>query len=169
MSEQKKTALIRLGVILGIALIAGILYVCGVFTDNAHFLVINQAEDDIYEVILRISYTGDVLRDEHSQCQVSGKLKNFQNEHYPIPYGEKVRMETGHREDVAVGDRAEIMFFVLTDQRQNTPSNVIGEQIVNTPMTVPLAKGKRTVLILTGNRESGYYLTFDGLVNWVFS
>jgi hypothetical protein len=34
-------------------------------------------------------------------------------------------------------------------------------------MDIPLAKGKRTVLILTGNKESGYYLTYDGLVNWV--
>ena len=167
MSEYKKTRLIRLGVFLGIALIAGILYVCGVFTDNAHFLVVNRADDDIYELILSVSYTGDVQRDMHSQCQVSGKLKNFQNEHYPFPYGERVPMETGHREDVAVGDRAQIMFYVLTDQRYNTPSNVIGTPIVNTPMDIPLAKGKRTVLILTGNKENGYYLTYDGLVNWI--
>ncbi len=168
MSEQKKTALIRLGVILGIAVIAGILYICGLFDDNAHFMVVNRAEDDIFEVRLDVSYTGDVIWDLHAGSQVSGKLKNFQNEHYPIPYGEKVQMDPGHRKDVIVGERAQILCYVLTDPIIDATSNVIGEQIVNTPMTVPLAKGKRTVLILTGNRESGYYLTFDGLVNWVF-
>ena len=43
----------------------------------------------------------------------------------------------------------------------------MGEQVVNTPMDVPLMKGKRTVLILTGSKDSGYTLTPDGFVNWL--
>ena len=168
MSEHKKTNLVRLAVFLGIAVIAGLLYLFGVFDDNAHFLVINRADDEIFEVRLDVSYTGDVKRDLHASSQVSGKLKNFQNEHYPIPYGERVRMDPGHREDVIVGDRAQIQCYVMTDPIIDATTGVIGQRVVNTPTDVPLAKGKRTVLILTGNRESGYCLTFDGFVNWVF-
>lgn len=166
MSESKKTKLIRLAVILGILIIAGALYVFGVFDDNAHFLVINRADDEIYQFRLDISYTSNVRADMHSSSQVSGKIKNFQNDVYPIPYGEKIPMDPGHRKDVAVLDRAEIIFYVKTEQPKDTMDKM-GEQIVNTPMDVPLAKGKRTVLILTGSKESGYTLTPDGFVNWV--
>ena len=166
MSERKKTNLIRLAVILGILIIAGALYVFGVFDDNAHFLVVNRADDEIFNIRLDISYTGDTKRDMHSSVQISGELKNFQNDVYPIPYGEKIPMNPGHRKDVAVLDRAEIVFYVKTEQPKDTMDKM-GEQVVNTPMKVPLAKGKRTVLILSGSRESGYTLTLDGLVNWV--
>ena len=167
MSERKKTNLIRLAVILGILMIAGSLYGFGVCDDNAHFLVINRADDEIYNFRLDISYTGNVRADMHSSSQVSGKIKNFQNDVYPIPYGEKIPMDPGHRKDVAVLDRAEIVFYVKTEQPKDTMDKM-GEQIVNTPMNVPLVRGKRTVLILTGSKESGYTLTPDGFVNWVF-
>lgn len=167
MSERKKTNLIRLAVILGILILAGSLYIFGVFNDDAHFLVINRADDEIYQFRLDISYTGNVRADMHSSSQVSGKIKNFQNDVYPIPYGEKIPMDPGHRKDVAILDRAEIVFYVKTEQPKDTMDKM-GEQVVNTPMKVPLAKGKRTVLILTGSRESGYTLTPDGFVNWVF-
>ena len=163
MSERKKTTLIRLAVILGILIIAGSLYV---FDDDAHFLLVNRADDEIFNIRLDISYTGDTKRDMHSSVQINGKIKNFQNEVDPIPYGEKIPMDPGHRKDVAVLDRAEIVFYVKTEQPKDTMDKM-GEQVVNTPMKVPLAKGKRTVLILTGSRESGYTLTPDGLVNWV--
>ncbi len=166
MSERKKTNLIRLAVILGILIIAGALYVFGVFDDDAHFLLVNRADDDIFNIRLDISYTGDTKRDMHSSVQISGKLKNFQNDVDPIPYGEKIPMNPGHRKDVAVGDRAQIVFYVKTEQPKDTMDRM-GEQVVNTPMDVPLMKGKRTVLILTGSKDSGYTLTPDGFVNWL--
>ncbi len=167
MSESKKTKLIRLAVILVILIIAGALYIFGVFDNDAHFLIINRADDDIYEVNMHISYTGDVVRQLHAGIQVGGKLKNFQNDRYPIPYGEKIHLDPGHRKDVVVGDRAEIDFYVETEQPKDTLGS-LGSKIINTPMDVPLAKGKSTVLILTGNKENGYILTPDGFAHWLF-
>ena len=167
MSEYKKTKLIRLAVILGILIVAGALYIFGVFDNNAHFLIINRADDDIYEVNMHVSYTGNVVRELHAGIQVGGKLKNFQTDRYPIPYGEKIRLDPGHRKDVVVGDRAQIDFYVKTEQPKDTLGS-LGNKIINTPMDVPLAKGKSTVLILSGSKESGYTLTPDGFVNWVF-
>ena len=167
MSKYRKRKLIRAAVILGILLIAGLLYISGVFDDNAHFLIINRADDDIYEIILDISYTGDVTRNIHAGIQVAGKLKNYHHDHYPIPYGEKIHLDPGHRKDVVVGDRAEINFYVKTEQPKDTLDSR-GTRILNTPMSVPLAKGKRTVLILTGSKERGYTLTPDGFAHWIF-
>ena len=167
MSQYKKIKLIRLAVIIGILIIAGLLYISGVFDNNAHFLIINRADDDIYEVNMHISYTGDVVRALHAGIQVGGKLKNFQNDRYPIPYGEKIHLDPGHRNDVVVGDRAQIDFYVETEQPKDTLGS-LGSKIINTPMDVPLAKGKSTVLILSGSKESGFTLTLDGFAHWLF-
>jgi hypothetical protein len=167
MSERKKTNLIKLAVVLGVLIIAGLLYMFGVFDNHeAHVRIINNADDEIYAITVtcsnaigNTSYFGTSGR--------NGKVLNYQNDRAPFSYGQKIDFNPQYRKDVVIEDTLRISARIQNISRKGEEAQA-ASKVTKTGVQVPHAKGKRPVLILTGNKEDGYELTYTGKsVNWL--
>ena len=157
MTEKKKTTLIILAVVIGIIIIVAGIVVSGILdSTHARIRVINHADDEFKAVQMDCYIPGNTDGHFIARVSKSGKITNFQNAHASIPYGTKIDLNPQFRKGIELGDTIAVKF------------QVDGAEMSNTPLDIPYARGKRPVLILTGNKEDGYVLTYTGKsVNWL--
>lgn len=167
MSERKKTNLIKLAVVLGILIIVGLLFLFGVFDNSStHYRVINQADDAVYQI--GITCYNPVVTPGGSYefgASIQGKRMNYQGLREAFAYGEKIDLNPQYRNGTAFGDALTVDCRI---QNNEVSDPAVIPKVTENQVTVPYAKGKRPVLILTGNKEDGYELTYTGKsVNWL--
>jgi len=169
MSERKKTNLIKLAIVLGVIIVVAGVVISGVFDNrHPHFRVINNADDEIYSITLRCyNAAGEQSGTYETGPTRNGKVINFQNVREPFSYGEKIDLDTEFRRGTIVSDTLNLTCKVQIVAQKGQEADQT-EKVASPSVDVPYEKGKRPVLILTGNKEDGYELTYTGKsVNWL--
>lgn len=169
MSERKKTNLIKLAIVLGVIIVVAGVVISGVFDNrHPHFRVINNADDEIYAVTLRCFNSAGVGNGSYDTAPTrAGKVINFQNERESFSYGEKIDLDTEFSNGTDVADTLNLTCIVQVEAKEGLQALQTAKEAAPS-VAVPYERGKRPVLILSGNQIDGYVLTYTGKsVNWL--